>query len=90
MGILEMVGARIVQDEDLQQRQPGVKFRHKGWSANPGLGVPGNDEAEVSGKLGLFYQPQRFCRVANALYFRKSPLQDRLAHECLKWIVVHQ
>ena len=50
----------ISQDQNRQRRHSGMQFRDKRGTSNACQVVPGNDQAEVVGEVGLFNQAKRF------------------------------
>jgi hypothetical protein len=67
-----------------------VQFGDKGWAADAGKVVRGDDEAKAAGKQGLLDQAEGFCRVSDAMHVRESFFQNGLSYERLERIVVHQ
>jgi hypothetical protein len=50
----------------------------------------GDDEAEISSKMGLFNETKCLGCIADALDILKSPLQNGLTRERLEGVIVHQ
>jgi hypothetical protein len=51
---------------------------------------PGDDEAEIAGKLRLLNKTEGVGCVAHTLHAMEPPFKEGLAQKRLEWIVVHQ
>jgi hypothetical protein len=80
-------GAAEYQNGNLGEA--GVEFGDERGAADSGHLEARDDEAKISGKLGLLDQAEGLGCIANALDVVETPFEEGLAQERLEWIVVH-
>jgi hypothetical protein len=89
-GVIASNFTSVAQHQNRQRGHSDTQFGHKCWTADPSHMHPGNDQAEIPGKLRLFHQTESIGCIAHPLHVSELPFQDRLPLKRLEGIAVHQ